>query len=122
MAQMGGRHLDAARADTPAVFYIDHLRPYCGDQIVRKGWRMQDRRVLPGTTDYYVHDEDGRPMFRVDVPSPDSLSQWLMPIAARLREALGPDERILPAFDRAGLYPDDMATPWRPRLSVLPRY
>lgn len=112
MARMGQRYVDAARTgdDTPAVFYVDnHLRPYSGDEIVRKGWRMQDRRVLPGTTDYYVHDEDGRPVFRIDVPSHDSLSQWLMPIAARLREALGPDERILLAFDRAGSYADDMA-------------
>lgn len=111
MARMGQRYIDAARggADAPAVFYIDnHLRPYCGDEIIRKGWRMQDRRVLPGTTDYYVHDEDGRPMFRVDVPSHDSLSQWLMPIAVRLRDALGRDERILLAFDRAGSYADDM--------------
>lgn len=111
MARMGRRYLDAARsdADAPAVFYIDnHLRPYCGDEVIRKGWRMQDRRVLPGTTDYYVHDEDGRPMFRVDVSSHDSLSQWLMPIAARLRDALGPDERILLAFDRAGSYADDL--------------
>jgi hypothetical protein len=111
MARMGQRYIEAARggADAPAVFYIDnHLRPYCGEEIIRKGWRMQDRRVLPGTTDYYVHDEDGRPMFRVDVPSHDSLSQWLMPIAARLREALGCDERILLAFDRAGSYADDM--------------
>jgi hypothetical protein len=111
MARMSERYLDAARAgdDAPAVFYVDnHLRPYTGDNIVRKGWRMQDRRVLPGTTDYYVHDEDGRPMFRVDVASHDSLSQWLMPIATRLREALGPDERILLAFDRAGSHANDM--------------
>jgi hypothetical protein len=113
MAQMGRRYLDAARGDanTPAVFYIDnHMRPYCGDQIVRKGWRMQERRALPGTSDYYVHDEDGRPMFRVDVPSHDSLSRWLIPIATRLRDALGPDERILLAFDRAGSHADDMAS------------
>lgn len=112
MAQMGRRYVEAARADgdAPAVFYVDnHMRPYRGDEIVRKGWRMQDRHVLPGTTDYYIHDEDGRPVFRIDVPSHDSLSQWLMPIAARLREALGPDERILLAFDRAGSYADDLA-------------
>lgn len=112
MAQMGRRYVEAARADaeTPAVFYVDnHFRPYSGDHVVRKGWRMQDRRVLPGTSDYYIHDEDGRPLFRIDVPSHDSLSQWLIPIATRLRDALGPDERILLAFDRAGSFPADMA-------------
>lgn len=111
MARMSERYLDAARAgdDTPAVFYVDnHMRPYTGKHVVRKGWRMQDKRVQPGTSDYYVHDEDGRPMFRINTPSHDSLSQWLMPIATRLREALGPDERILLAFDRAGSHANDM--------------
>lgn len=112
MARMSERYLRAARGDddTPAVFYVDnHLRPYSGQEVVRKGWRMQDRRVLPGTTDYYVHDEDGRPMFRIDVPSHDTLATWLPPIATRLRDALGKDERILLAFDRAGSYADVIA-------------
>ncbi len=112
VAAMSQRYIAAARttAAAPAVFYIDnHLRPYSGQEVVRKGWRMQDRRVLPGTSDYYVHDEDGRPVFRVDVPSHDSLAQWLMPIAKRLRAGLGPGVRILLAFDRGGAYADQLA-------------
>lgn len=111
-ARMTERLVTAAyqRADDGrAVFYIDnHLRPYRGKQTVRKGWRMQDRRVLPGTTDYYVHDEDGRPVFRVAVTSHDSLSMWLGPIAKRLRTALG-DEPILLAFDRGGAFVAQLA-------------
>lgn len=92
------------------VFFVDnHLRPYSGQQTLRKSWRMQDKRVCPGATDYYVHDEDGRPIFRIDVPSHDSLTQWLTPIATRLRESLGTEERILLAFDRAGAFPVQMA-------------
>jgi hypothetical protein len=112
MARMSERSLEAARAmeDASAVFYVDnHLRPYTGKHVVRKGWRMQEKRVLPGTSDYYVHDEDGRSLFRIDAPSHDSLSQWLLPIGRRLREALGPDERILLAFDRAASYSDVLA-------------
>lgn len=109
---MSARYLDAARGgpDEPAVFYVDnHLRRYTGKRVVRKGWRMQDRRVLPGTSDYYVHDADGRPVFRVDAPSHDTLGAHLPPIAARLRDALGDDERILLVFDRAGSNPDELA-------------
>jgi hypothetical protein len=112
MARMSDRYIRAAQVDegAPAVFYVDnHLRPYTGQEVVRKGWRMQGRRVLPGTTDYYVHDEDGRPMFRIDVPSHDSLAQWLPRIGARLREALGDDERILLAFDRGGSHAEVLA-------------
>jgi hypothetical protein len=43
--------------------YVDnHLRPYTGQHVIRKGWRMQDKRAVPGTTDYYVHDEEGCPL------------------------------------------------------------
>jgi hypothetical protein len=70
---------------------------------------MQDRRVLPGTSDYYIHDEDGCPVFRVAVPSHDSLSVWLPPLAQRLRDALGDDEQIVLAFDRAGAHAELLA-------------
>ncbi len=110
-ARMASRLIAASHNDAgPAVFYVDnHMRPYTGKAVVRKGWRMQDRRVLPGTSDYYVHDEDGSPVWRVAVPAHDSLSTWLPPLAARLREALGPDETIVLAFDRAGAYADPLA-------------
>ena len=109
---MVGRYLAAARTDAGelGVYFVDnHLRPYTGDHTVRRGWRMQDKRVRPGATDYYVHDEDGRPVLRVDVPSHDSLTQWLGPIAQRLRDGLGEEQRILLAFDRAGSFAEEMA-------------
>src|SRR5260370_3918634 len=92
------------------VFYVDnHLRPYTGKQVVRRGWRMQSKRVLPGTSDYYVHDEDGRAVMRVAVPSHGSLTEWLPRIARLLREAVGKRTRILFAFDRAGAFPEHIA-------------
>lgn len=111
--RIGERYLEAARteANEPAVFYVDnHLRMYTGQEVVRRGWRMQDKRAVPGTSDYYVHDEDGRPVFRIDTPSHESLCHWLMPIVTRLREGLGMEQRILLVFDRAGAFPEEMAT------------
>ena len=110
-ARMADRLIaNAASEDGPAIFYVDgHLRPYTGEHVVRKGWRMQDKRVLPGTTDYYVHDEDGRPMFRVPVTSHDHLTDWLLPLGQRLRDALGEEETILLAFDRGGAYAEQLA-------------
>lgn len=110
---MAGVYLDQARQaiEEPAVFYVDnHMRPYTGKHTVRKGWRMQDKRPRPGVTDYYVHDEDGRPVLRTSVASHDSLTQLLNPIAWLLRQGLGKQQRILLAFDRAGAYPHQMAT------------
>jgi hypothetical protein len=49
-----------------SVYYVDnHMRPYTGKFTVRKGWRMQDKRARPGVSDYWVHDEDGRPVMRI---------------------------------------------------------
>jgi hypothetical protein len=107
---MLARYLADADRRASGVYYVDnHLRPYTGKRVVRRGWRMQDKRVRPGNTDYYVHDERGRPLFRIDVPSHDSLTQWLPPIARLLRRATGPQERVLLAFDRAGAFPEAMA-------------
>jgi hypothetical protein len=100
-----------AAASTPGpVFYVDnHLRPYTGKHVVRRGWRMQDKRVRPGTSDYYVHDEDGRPVLRMAAPHHGSLTDWLQPLATLLRVALGPEETILLAFDRGGAFPQQLA-------------
>lgn len=109
---MAGHWIREAQEQTsrPVVFYVDnHLRPYTGKHVIRKGWRMQDKRVRPGTTDYYVHDERGRPVLRVDAPSHDSLPEHLFSIADTLRAGLGEPTRILLGFDRAGAYPETMA-------------
>jgi len=106
-------HLEASRqaAEGAAVFYVDnHMRPYTGKHTVRKGWRMQDKRARPGASDYYVHDEDGRPVFRYTAPQHDSLSRWLKPVTRTLRQALGKEQRILLAFDRAGAFPDALSS------------
>lgn len=110
-SKIGERLIAAARDDDgAAVFYVDnHLRPYTGKHVVRKGWRMQDRRVLPGTSDYYIHDEDGRSVLRIAVPSHDSLPALLPPLSAKLRAALGDQQRILLAFDRAGAHAAPLA-------------
>jgi transposase len=100
----------AARQEGPTVFYVDnHLRPYTGKHTVRKGWRMQDKRVVPGNTDYYVHDEDGRPVYRLTVASHGSLTAWLTPVLQILRTALGEAQRLLVSFDRGGAYAEQLA-------------
>lgn len=103
------REAAAAASEAGPVFYVDnHMRPYTGKHVVRRGWRMQDKRVKPGTSDYYVHDEDGRPVLRISAPNHGALTDWLSPIASLLRLALGAEETILLAFDRAGAFPEQM--------------
>jgi hypothetical protein len=90
--------------------YVDnHMRRYSGQEVIRKGWRMQDKRAVPGTTDYYVHDADGCPLWRVATPSHDSLCQWLQPVADMVRMALGDGVTPVLMFDRAGAFAETMA-------------
>ncbi len=77
--------------------YVDnHLRPYTGQHVIRKGWRMQDKRAVPGTTDYYVHDEEGCPLWRMSTTSHDSLCAWLMPVVEFAQLSLG--EKVTPGL------------------------
>jgi hypothetical protein len=100
--------------DARAWFYVDnHMRPYTGKQVVRKGWRMQDKRVRPGTSDYWIHDQDGRPLLRVNSPSHESMTERLRPIARLLQEGLehagATRTKVALVFDRAGAFPSEMA-------------
>jgi hypothetical protein len=109
---MARRHVSHALAETErdvVVFYIDnHLRPYTGQQTIRKGWRMQDKRVRPGVTDVYVHDEVGNPVLRVADAANGSLTTWLPAIAKLLRDMVGAEPRIVLAFDRGGAFAEQL--------------
>jgi transposase len=110
-ARFSGEMMRAAvsRAQGVATLYLDnHLRPYTGLQRLLHGWRMQEKRALPGTTDCHVHDVDGRPVYRVATRMHDSLGKLLLPIGAWLRLAMGEGPRILMAFDRAASFAEVM--------------
>ena len=99
----------AAHEDSRLWLYIDnHLRPYTGQHVIRKGWRMQDKSVVPGTTDYYLHDQSGAPIWRVATPSHESLCEWLMPAVEFVHTTF--DKQITPVlvFDRGGAFPEAM--------------
>jgi hypothetical protein len=109
---MARRYVREAHAETErdvVVFYIDnHLRPYTGQETIRKGWRMQDKRVRPGVTDVYVHDEAGNPVLRLTDVTNGSLTAWLSSVAKLLRDMVGAEPRIVLAFDRGGAFPEQL--------------
>jgi hypothetical protein len=96
--------------DDRVWLYVDgHLRPYTGKHVIRKGWRMQDKRAVPGISDYYVHDEEGCPLWKMSTTSHDSLCAWLMPVVEFARLSLGEQVKPVLAFDRGGAFPAMMA-------------
>src|SRR6266542_1164066 len=70
---------------------------------------MQDKRAVPGTTDYYVHDEEGCPLWRMSTTSHDSLCAWLMPVVEFAKLSLGDEVTPVLVFDRGGAFPETMA-------------
>lgn len=105
-ARLIGRN---TQAEVVWLYVDNHMRPYTGRQVIRKGWRMQDKRARPGASDYYVHDEEGRPLFRVDTTGHGSLTDWLLPIGKFVRDVLGRDRDVCLCFDRGGAFPEHMA-------------
>ena len=90
--------------------YVDnHMRRYTGKHTVRKGWRMQDKRAVAGTPDYYIHDEDGCPLWRITSDAHESLSAWLPRVLEFARTVLGKDVEIILSFDRGGSFPETLA-------------
>jgi hypothetical protein len=110
-ATMASRLLaHTADGDERVVLYIDnHMRPYTDRHVIRKGWRMQAKRAVPGTTDFYLHDETVCPLWRMSTTSHDSLCAWLMPAVEFARLSLGEHVTPVLVFDRGGAFPEAMA-------------
>jgi hypothetical protein len=90
----------------PVVLFIDnHGRQYTGRHLLRRIWRMQDKRTVPGAMDYWVHDVEGRPVLVIPVEPGTSLPETIRSKVAFLREKLGPETPLLLVFDRAGAFP-----------------
>lgn len=90
----------------PVVLFIDnHARHYTGRHLLRRVWRMQDKRTVPGAMDYWVHDVEGRPVLVIPVEPNASLPETIRSKVAFLREKLGPKTPLLLVFDRAGAFP-----------------
>lgn len=110
-AQVTARLLRRTSSGRERVWlYVDnHGRRYTGKETIRKVWRMQDKRAVPGTTDYYVHDEDGHPLWRVTSKDHESLSAWLPRVLELARLVLGKEVEIILSFDRGGSHPETLA-------------
>ncbi len=87
--------------------YADgHVRVYHGKHQIPKAHVARMRLAAPGTSDYWVNDEKGEPLFVVTAKANAHLTAMLLPLLDEVRALVG-ERRITIVFDRGG---------WSPKL------
>lgn len=88
--------------------YVDgHVRTYHGKHSIAKAFDTRKRLAVPATTDYWINDKKGDPLFVVTAEANASMTRMLEPILKEARKVVGSERRITVVFDRGG---------WKPRL------
>ena len=88
--------------------YVDgHVRIYHGRRRIPKAYATRLRLALPATTDYWVNDKRGDPVFVVTAEANEDLRRMLPVIAGEIRSLVGKRRRVTVVFDRGG---------WSPKL------
>lgn len=98
----------AERGRMMGFLYIDgHVRAYHGKHTIPKAYLTRTRLAVPGTTDYWVNDQKGEPLFVVTAEANAAMTRMLVPILEEVRHLIGPRRRVTIVFDRGG---------WSPKL------
>jgi hypothetical protein len=86
--------------------YIDgHVRAYHGKRPIAKGYDTRTRLAVPATTDYWINDRKGDPIFVVTADANSAMTKILIPILKQVRELIGSNRRPTIVFDRGGWSP-----------------
>jgi len=97
----------AARGALMGFLYIDgHVRVFHGKATLPKTHVARMRLSMPATTDYWVNDAIGEPLFVVTAEANAGLVKMLPAILNEARSLLG-ERRLTVVFDRGG---------WSPKL------
>ncbi len=110
----------AARGRAMGFLYVDgHVRVYHGKHTIPKAHVTQMRISLPATTDYWVNDKKGEPLFVVTAEANAFMTQMLPSIIKEVRSLLGPSRRATIVFDRGGWSPKLFAKLIEDRFDIL---
>lgn len=98
----------AERGRMMGFLYVDgHVRAYHGKHTIPKAYLTRTRLAVPGTTDYWVNDKKGDPLFVVTAEANAAMTRMLLPILEEVRNLIGRRRRVTIVFDRGG---------WSPKL------
>jgi hypothetical protein len=95
------------RGQLLGFLYVDgHVRVYHGQRNIPKAHVARLRLSMPATTDYWVNDQAGDPLFVITAAANAGLAEMLPEVLAEVRTLVG-DRRVTVVFDRGG---------WSPKL------
>jgi transposase len=98
-----------ARGQLLGFLYVDgHVRIYHGQRTLPKAYAARLRLAVPATTDYWVNDQAGDPLFVMTAPANAGMVKMLPAVLSEVRKLVG-DRRVTVVFDRGG---------WSPKLFV----
>jgi hypothetical protein len=94
-----------ARGAALGFLYVDgHVRVYHGKHSLPKAHVARMRLSMPATSDYWVNDEVGDPLFVVTAEANAGLVKMLPEILTEVRTVVG-ERRLTVVFDRGGFSP-----------------
>jgi transposase len=98
----------ARRGAMMGFLYVDgHVRVYHGKRRIPKTYATRMRLALPATTDYWVSDKAGDPVFVVTAEFNEGLAAMLPKLLEEVRALVGKKRKVTIVFDRGG---------WSPKL------
>ncbi|MEZ0228687.1 MAG: putative transposase [Planctomycetota bacterium] len=98
----------AERGRVLGFLYVDgHVRVYHGKHTIPKTHVARMRLSLPATSDYWVNDQRGDPLFVVTAEANAGMVKMLPKVMKVIRALLGKKRRSTIVFDRGG---------WSPKL------
>jgi DNA-binding CsgD family transcriptional regulator len=93
------------REEVMGFLYIDgHVRVYHGQHRLPKTHVARMRRAMPATSDYWINDSSGDPLFVLTAEANAGLVKMLPQLLEEIREWTG-ERRITVVFDRGGYSP-----------------
>jgi DNA-binding CsgD family transcriptional regulator len=101
------RHRVEQRGQLMGFLYVDgHVRVYHGRHPIPKAHVARMRLCMPATTDYWINDQSGEPLFVMTASANAGLVKMLPEVLPEVRALVG-ERRVTIVFDRGG---------WSPKL------
>ena len=95
----------AAHGAALGFLYVDgHVRVYHGMRSIPKAHVARMRIAMPATSDYWVNDAVGEPLFVITAEANAGMVKMLQPVLDEVRQLVG-TRRITIVFDRGGWSP-----------------